>query len=51
LYNGEGIPASPFRRDGRPFFDPDRDKAVSIGKLKEPKGYQLKDWIRLRMRQ
>ena len=45
LYNQEGFPASPFRTDDWPLFDPDAE-LVGVNKPKKPKGYQSKDWDR-----
>ena len=45
LYNIEGFPASPFRTDDWPLYDPDGD-LVEVTKPVKPKGYVAKDWIR-----
>jgi sialate O-acetylesterase len=45
LYNQEGFPASPFRTDAWPLFDP-KSEVVEVNKPKKPKGYQSKDWNR-----
>ena len=45
LYNKEGFPASPFRTDDWPLFDP-KAEVVEVNKPKKPKGYQSKDWNR-----
>ena len=52
LYNKEGIPASPFRTDDWPLFDPN-DEVINIDKKKPkaPEGYQAKDWDRPAMTQ
>lgn len=46
LYNQEGFPASPFRTDEWPLFDPDRDEIIEVDKPKAPDGYQATDWNR-----
>ena len=51
LYNREGFPASPFRTDNWPLFDPDKDRAVAVNKPQKPEGYQPKDWARPKMMQ
>ena len=51
LYNKEGIPASPFRTDSWPLFDPKKDQAVIVGKPQKPEGYQPQDWARPKMTQ
>jgi len=51
LYNREGIPASPFRTDNWPLFDPDMDQAVTANKPQKPEGYKPKDWARPKMTQ
>ena len=43
LYNREGIPASPFRTDKWPLYDPDNYEPVEQFKPKTPKGYQAID--------
>ena len=45
LYNKEGFPASPFRTDDWPLFDP-KAEVLEVNKPKKPKGYQSKDWNR-----
>ena len=45
LYNKEGFPASPFRTDDWPLYDP-KSELVEVTKPTKPKGYQSKDWIR-----
>ena len=45
LYNTEGFPASPFRTDDWPLYDPDAEE-IEVNKPKKPKGYDSKDWIR-----
>ena len=49
LYNKEGLPASPFRTDSWPLFDPKKDQAVTVNKPQKPEGYQPKDWVRPKM--
>ena len=51
LYNKEGLPASPFRTDSWPLFDPKKDQAVTVNKPQKPEGYQPKDWARPKMTQ
>ena len=51
LYNREGIPASPFRTDNWPLFDPDMDQVVTVNKPQKPEGYKPKDWTRPKMTQ
>jgi sialate O-acetylesterase len=46
LYNREGFPASPFRTDKWPLFDPDTDDIVEVNKPGKPDGYQASDWAR-----
>ncbi|MEO1995060.1 MAG: hypothetical protein ABGZ17_07275, partial [Planctomycetaceae bacterium] len=46
LYNKEGFPASPFRTDKWPLFDPDADDIVDVRKPGKPDGYQSSDWVR-----
>jgi len=43
LYKKEGFPASPFRNDDWPIFDPKPD-LIDVAKPEKPKGYQSKDW-------
>ncbi|MHC4925557.1 MAG: serine hydrolase, partial [Planctomycetota bacterium] len=45
LYNREGLPASPFRTDDWPLFDPDAE-LVEVNKPKKPDGYVAVDWHR-----
>jgi sialate O-acetylesterase len=45
LYNNEGLPASPFRTDDWPLFDPDAE-LVEVTKPQKPDGYQSTDWQR-----
>ena len=45
LYNKEGFPASPFRTDDWPLYDP-TSALVEVTKPTKPKGYHSKDWIR-----
>lgn len=45
LYNKQGLPASPFRTDGWPLFDPAAE-IVEVNKPKKPDGYQAVDWKR-----
>jgi hypothetical protein len=47
----EGIPASPFRTDNWPLFDPDMDQVVTVNKPQKPEGYKPKDWARPKMTQ
>ena len=49
LYNREGFPASPFRTDDWPLFDPTDDEVVEVNKPDKPPGYQAVDWERPRM--
>jgi sialate O-acetylesterase len=51
LYNKEGLPASPFRTDDWPLFDPEKDEEVQVHKPAKPDGYQSKDWTRPAMTQ
>lgn len=52
LYNREGIPASPFRTDDWPLFDPKGD-IVEVNKPAKPEGFKKseKDWSRPKMTQ
>ena len=50
LYNREGLPASPFRTDDWPLFDPDAD-LVEVLKPKKPDDYIDRDWNRPKMTQ
>jgi sialate O-acetylesterase len=45
LYNKEGLPASPFRTDDWPLFNPD-DEIVTVNKPKKDRSYVSKDWER-----
>ena len=45
LYNKEGFPASPFRTDDWPLYDP-KGEPVEVSKPQKPKGYESKDWAR-----
>jgi sialate O-acetylesterase len=45
LYNQEGFPASPFRTDDRPLYDP-KAELIEVTKPAKPKGYEAKDWNR-----
>ena len=49
-YNKEGLPASPFRTDDWPLFDPDAE-IVDVNKPKKPEGYVPQDWYRPEMKQ
>jgi len=49
LYNKEGFPASPFRTDDWPLFEPDAE-LIEVTKPVKPKGYQSKDWERPRIK-
>jgi sialate O-acetylesterase len=57
LYNKEGLPASPFRTDDWPLFDPKNDKEISIEKpvidLKDKQAQKraATDWARPKMTQ
>jgi len=50
LYNKEGLPASPFRTDDWPLFNPG-DEIIEVNKPKKPDGYQSTDWERPEMTQ
>jgi sialate O-acetylesterase len=50
LYNQEGIPASPFRTDDWPLFDPDAD-IVTVQKPDKPDVKTSVDWDRPKMTQ
>ena len=50
LYNKEGFPASPFRTDDWPLYDPDAE-LIEVNKPQKPKGYQSKDWSRPKIRE
>ena len=45
LYNREGLPASPFRTDDWPSFDPE-DEVIEVVKPQAPEGYMPQDWQR-----
>lgn len=45
LYNREGLPASPFRTDAWPLFDPENE-IIEVIKPQVPEGYQPTDWVR-----
>jgi sialate O-acetylesterase len=45
LYNQEGFPASPFRTDDWPLYDP-KAELIEVTKPAKPKGYEAKDWNR-----
>ena len=45
LYNQEGFPASPFRTDNWPLYDPESEP-VEVTKPTRPKGYEARDWTR-----
>ncbi len=45
LYNKEGFPASPFRTDDWPLYDPKAEQ-IEVTKPEKPKGYEAKDWPR-----
>lgn len=45
LYNREGLPASPFRTDDWPLFDP-QNEVIEVIKPKAPEDYVPTDWIR-----
>jgi sialate O-acetylesterase len=45
LYNKEGFPASPFRTDDWPLYDPQADP-IEVNKPVKAKGYESKDWAR-----
>lgn len=45
LYNKEGFPASPFRTDDWPLYDPKAD-LIDVIKPEKPDGYKAKDWSR-----
>jgi sialate O-acetylesterase len=50
LYNKEGIPASPFRTDNWPLFDPDAE-IVTVEKPAKPEAKTSVDWERPEMTQ
>ena len=45
LYNKEGLPASPFRTDNWPLYDPEAD-IIEVTKPEKPSGYIPRDWNR-----
>ena len=45
LYNREGLPASPFRTDSWPLFDPGAE-VITVHKPKKERGYESQDWKR-----
>ena len=45
LYNQDGFPASPFRTDDWPLYDP-KAELVEVTKPEKPKRYEAKDWSR-----
>ncbi len=45
LYNREGLPASPFRTDDWPLFDP-QNEVIEVNKPKASEGYVPTDWVR-----
>jgi sialate O-acetylesterase len=45
IYNKEGLPASPFRTDDWPLYDPKADP-VEVNKPAKPEGHTSKDWKR-----
>ena len=45
IYNKEGLPASPFRTDNWPLYDPEAD-LVEVNKPVKPEGHTSKDWER-----
>lgn len=49
LYNQEGFPASPFRTDDWPLFEPNTE-LVTVDKPEKEKGYESVDWKRPAMR-
>ena len=49
LYNHEGFPASPFRTDDWPLFEPNSE-LVTVNKPEKEKGYKSVDWKRPAMR-
>jgi sialate O-acetylesterase len=51
IYNREGLPASPFRTDKWPLFDPQSDEPLTVHKPAKPEGYQPVDWKRPPMTQ
>ena len=50
LYNHEGLPASPFRTDDWPLFNPENE-VIEVLKPKAPDGYVPTDWVRPAMLQ
>ena len=51
VHNQEGLPASPFRTDDWPLFNPDSDEIITVYKPKKPDGYEATDWERPKMKQ
>ncbi len=51
LYNGEGLPASPFRTDSWPFFDPGSSDPAPQDKPAVPENYQPIPLVRPAVRQ
>ncbi|MBK1792464.1 sialate O-acetylesterase [Persicirhabdus sediminis] len=50
LYNREGIPASPFRTDDWPLYDPEA-KVITVNKPEKDQSYECVDWPRPEMKQ
>ena len=50
LYNKEGFPASPFRTDAWPLFDPASSEIIEVRKPEKPEGYKAVDWDRPEMK-
>ena len=50
IYNREGLPASPFRTDDWPLFDP-KAEPVEVNKPAKPEGHISEDWVRPVMKQ
>lgn len=50
IYNREGLPASPFRTDNWPLFDP-KAEPVEVNKPAKPDGHISEDWVRPAMKQ
>jgi sialate O-acetylesterase len=50
LYNKEGFPASPFRTDNWPLYDP-KTEPIDVIKPEKPDGYKSRDWVRPSMTQ
>tara|TARA_B110000914_G_scaffold2154_1_gene1846 strand:+ start:163 stop:495 length:333 start_codon:yes stop_codon:yes gene_type:complete len=51
LYNREGLPASPFRTDTWPLFDPKNGEPLTVNKPEKPENYQAREWTRPAMPQ